>query len=387
MARPTLLSRAFVLGFAANFFHSFAFHGYVHLGGRLEELGANGLEIGVVLATMAAAAILARPWVGRMMDTRGRRAVVLLGSATHVIATLGYLAVDRLGPLLCLIRIVHGIADAMLFSVLFTIAADIVPRARRTEGIALFGISGMIPLSLAGWLGDIVLARGDYSDWFMLTAAAAFIGAIAGLWLPDSRPPLDESSAPPRSFLLAATDPPLRPVWLLGFCFTLALASYFGFLKPFVDSPAGVGTMGGFFSAYTIAAIGLRLFLGWLPDRIGPRPTLLPAIGCTAAGVLALAFATSDSTVIVAGVLCGVGHGFAFPILSALVVARARPSERGMALAAFTALFDVGLVVGGPLLGLVIDLSDYTTMFVTAALVALAGLVAFVLWDSPTAAD
>ena len=380
MAKPTLWTRTFVLGFAANFAHSLAFHGYVHLGGRLEQLGADELEIGIIMATMAAAAIAARPLVGRVLDTHGRRIVLLVGSVVHVAATLGYLFIDSIGPLLYAIRIVHGLADAMLFSVLFTIAADVVPRARRTEGIAMFGVSGMIPLSLAGWLGDAIV---DYDLLFGLTAAAAAIGAIAGLWLPDSRPDPDEPTEPARSYFRAISDRRLRPLWMLGFCFALAVASYFTFLKTFVLSPEGAGTVGGFFAAYTLAAIGLRLGLGWLPDRIGARPTLLPAVVCTALGTLLLAQASSATLVVIAGVLCGIGHGFTFPILSALVVVRAQPSERGTALASFTALFDLGLLVGGPSLGLVLELADYATMFTTAGIIALLGVVLFAFWDPP----
>jgi predicted MFS family arabinose efflux permease len=381
MAKPTLWTRPFALGFVANFAHSLAFHGYVHLGGRLEQLGADELEIGIVVATMAAAAIAARPAVGRVLDTHGRRLVLLVGSVAHVVATLGYLAIDDLGPLLYVLRILHGLADAMLFSVLFTIAADVVPRARRTEGIAMFGISGMIPLSLAGWLGDAVLVHGDYDVLFSITAGAAICGTIAGWWLPDSRPDPEDGDAPARSYFRAIADRRLRPLWMIGFCFALAVASYFTFLKTFVSSPEGAGSVGGFFGAYTIAAIGLRLGLGWLPDRIGARPTLLPAVVCTAVGTLLLAHATSSTVVLVAGVFCGVGHGFTFPILSSLVVARAPPSERGTALASFTALFDLGLLVGGPLLGLVLELSDYATMFTVAGLVAAGGAVLFAFWD------
>jgi len=381
MARPTLLSRSFVLGFAANFAHSLAFHSYVHFGGRLEQLGATELEIGVVMATMAAAAIAARPWVGRFMDTRGRRRVVLIGSLVHVASTLAYLAVDSLGPFVYAVRIVHGIAEAMLFSVLFTMAADIVPRARRTEGIALFGISGMIPLSLAGWVGDAVLRHGDYDGLFLLTVAAAVLGLLAGVWLPDSRPDASEPSEPARGFFRAIADRPLQPLWLIGFAFALAVGSYFTFLKTYVLSPEGAGTVGAFFGPYTIAAIALRLFFGKLPDRFGTRTMLIPAVACTGIGVLVLAGASTAWVVGLAGVLCGIGHGYAFPILSAMVVTRARPSERGTALASFTALFDLGVLVGGPVLGLVLQLTNYTAMFATAGALTFAGLVVFVLWD------
>ena len=47
----------------------------------------------------------------------------------------------------------------------------------------------------------------------------------------------------------------------------------------------------------------------------------------------------------------------------------------------FSALFDAGLLVGGPTLGLVITLADYRTMFATAAAVAVVAWGTFAFLD------
>src|SRR5688500_1196073 len=233
------------------------------------------------------------------MDAHGRRIVLLVGSVLNVLASASYLTVDSISPWLYALRLLHGLAEAMLFSVLFTIAADVVPASQRTRGIALFGISGMIPLSLAGWLGDELLRHGDYDTLFVAATAAALVGLAAALFLPDSRPPTQPGDAPSRGFWRAVSAPPLRPLWLLGFAFAIAVASYFAFLKTFVLA-RGVGSVGSFFAAYTIAAIALRLGFGGLPDRFGLRITLLPAVTSTAMCVALLAEAGSDTAVIVA---------------------------------------------------------------------------------------
>jgi MFS family permease len=379
-ARAELWTRAFVLGFVANFAHSLSFHAYVHLPGHLTALGGDELTVGLMVAAMAFAAIAARPMVGRIMDRRGRRVVVIVGSVLNVLATAAYVTVDAIDAWLVLIRILHGICEAMLFSVLFTIAADVVPPSRRAEGMALFGISGMIPLSLAGWLGDVLLRHADYEALFIATAIAAAVGLVAGLWIADSRPPVQAGDAAPRSFFRAVWAPPLRPLWLLGLGFALAVASYFAFLKTYV-ADRGVGSVGSFFMAYSTAAIGLRLLFGKLPDRLGYQRTLVPAAMATVIAVAVLAEAQSNTAVIVAGVLGGIGHGYTFPILSALVVTRSPASERGAALATFTALFDLGLVTGGPLFGVLLDVSTYRVMFWTAAALAFSSIVGFLAWD------
>ncbi len=266
----------------------------------------------------------------------------------------------------------------MLFASLFAFAADLVPASRRIEGIALFGVSGMLPISLGGLLGDAILARAGYHELFI---AAAVLGAIAvALSLPLRDVPRLEHESPARGILAAAFQRDLLPIWFMGGVFATALASYFTFLKTFVLH-AGFGSIGVFFTLYSVSAVLLRVFFGSLPDRVGPKRMLLPALASLVAGLLVLACATSSTEVALAGVLCGLGHGYTFPILLGLVVGRARSSERGAALALFTALFDGGTLVGGPLFGVLIQTLSYRPMFATAAgfVVVAAGI--FSVWD------
>ncbi len=376
-----LFSRAFALAFIANLLHSLALFGYLHLPGFLVGFGADELMIGVVVGTMAAAAVVLRPWVGRLLDTKGRRVVARWGSILHLLVTLAYLGVDSVGPYLFFVRIVHGVAQAMLFSTLFTIAADVVPPSRRTEGIAMFGVSGLLPMSLAGLLGDAILAHAGYTELFIASAIVAALGGLCSWMLPDSRPPARVDAPPRRSFTTTVLTPSLRPLWLMTFSFAFALASYFTFLRTFIDH-LGFGSMGLFYTVYSAAAIVLRVGLGWVPDRIGARRSLVPATASTVIGLWVLSGVSSDLGVGVAGLLCGMGHAFVFPILSALVVTRADEHERGAALSGFTALFDLGMLVGAPMLGAVLEQTDYATMFLSAAAVTVTGALAFWVWDT-----
>ena len=74
-ARPPVVSRQFVLCFAANFLQNLAFTLYLHLSGFLHELGADEVRIGLIVSVTAATAILWRPPLGTLMDARGRRGV------------------------------------------------------------------------------------------------------------------------------------------------------------------------------------------------------------------------------------------------------------------------------------------------------------------------
>jgi MFS family permease len=163
--------------------------------------------------------------------------------------------------------------------------------------------------------------------------------------------------------------------------FSFVLTAYFTFLRTFIDE-TGVGTVGLFFAMYAGTAIVLRLFLGWLPDRIGQRRVLLPALVILAFGFFVLAGASTATEVAIAGVLCGTGHGFAFPILFSMAVTRAPVADRGSVVAFFTALFDIGTLIAGPILGFIITQRGYSTMFVVCGVLLIGATAVYARWDS-----
>ncbi|MEE9607089.1 MAG: MFS transporter [Myxococcota bacterium] len=379
MPRERLFTRPFVLCSVANLAQGMSFNLFLHFPGFLKELGAGEVQIGFIFGLTAVAAILARPPIGRSMDTRGRRGVILVGGALNLLVCALYLSVTALGPWIYLIRVLHGLSEAMLFTSLFTYAADYVPAARRTEGLALFGVSGMLPISLSGVLGDALLERFDYTALFAAALAFAALSLLLSLPLRD-RPRSAGAHEPSRGFLAALRQAELIPLWWMGGVFAFALAAVFTFTKTFVME-TGLGSVGAFFSAYAGAAIAMRVLLGWVPDRVGPKRALFPSLASLATGLTLLALAETSGQVATAGVLCGFGHGFAFPILFGLVVSRARETERGSAMAIYTALFDGGVLIGGPSFGAVIAIAGYPAMFATAALAVVAGALLFAVWD------
>lgn len=376
-----LLTRPFVLASLANFAHGMAFALFVHFPGFLSDLGATEVIIGLIVGFAAVASIVVRPWVGRIMDQRGRRPLILFGNAVNIGAILMYLTVEQIDAWVYVIRIIHGLSEAILFTVLFTFAADWVPERRRTQGLALFGASGMLPIALAGLLGDAILNRWDFDAFFLVAAGFAVTSLALSLTLYDA--PHLAGQPPARRFLESITGTHLVPLWWITFVFSFVLTAYFTFLKTFVDE-TGIGSVGLFFAFYAGTAIALRLTLGWVPDRVGPKRALTPAMLFLASGLVVLSAATSSTGVAIAGVLCGVGHGYTFPILYGLTVTRARIAERGAAMAVYTGLFDVGTLVGGPLLGVTIRWFSYETMFLTAAGMVVVGLGLFSLWDRQT---
>jgi len=371
-----LFTRPFLLVSFANFTSGMSYALFLHFSGYLADLGANDTQIGLIYGATAVASIAMRPLLGTVMDRYGRRPVILVGNVLNVVFILLYLTVSTIGPWVYAVRIGHGVAEAMLFSALFTYGTDVIPASRRTEGIALFGVSGLLPIGVAGVVGDVILSIAGFRELFLTAAGFALATLLLSLPLPERRPKLKPGESP-QGFWKIVTTRNLLPIWWMIGSFSTVLTAYFVFIRRYVDD-TGIGSVGLFFSAYVAVAILERIFLGWLPDRIGRARVLYPSLAALVAGFFVLAGASSWVGVAVAGALCGAGHGFVFPILTAMLVDRAPDTDRGSAMSFFTALFDVGTLIGGPILGLIIDNAGWSPMYVASG-VAL-GLAAVVFW-------
>ena len=382
MQREPLVNRDFALAWMGSFFQGLSWSLFIHLPGFLDDLGASEAEIGVIFGVAAVAALAVRPTVGQALDRIGRKPVLHFGNVLSTGSILLYLTLSSLGPAVYVIRILHGIGLATLFSAFFTYGADVVPATRRTQGFALFGVSGLLPLSVAGVLGDYVLRVAGFDELFLTAAACAFLALVFALPLPERRPDVREGHER-RGFFSMIPWRSLRPVWFLAGGFAFVLTAYFTFLRTFVDE-TGIGSVGLFFGVYGAAAIVLRIGFGWVPERLGPKNVLYPAMGSLGLGFVVLAVAGGNGEIAVAGLLCGIGHGYGFPILSGIVVDRAPDEDRGSAISLFTALFDLGILVAGPALGVIITTLGYPAMFVSAAVTILVVTAVFAVWDSQT---
>lgn len=375
---PPLLTRNFLLLCAAHLLFGLSFWSYVLLPVFLQRLGADLAEVGVLMGGASLAGILVRPWIGSRLDRVGRRSSLLGGGFIFLTANLLYLWIDRIGWGIYAVRLLHGAGTGILMATFFTLAADLSPASRRTEGIALFGVSGHLAGALGVLLGEQILRWGGYHALFKAGAGLAGLSVLVSFSI---REPSGQGEAlPEEPFLKMATKRAIRIPLAATFAFGVGMASYMVFLKPYAFS-VGMNSVAYFFLAYSLTAVAVRLIGADWPDRFGLKSVLYPAQLSLAAGVVLIFLLPSPAGLVFSGLLCGVGHGFIFPILSVLVVSREHEARRGSLMTLFTLLYDLGLLVGAPLLGLIANRHGYPGMFILAALVVFASWLLFLLLD------
>ena len=150
--------------------------------------------------------------------------------------------------------------------------------------------------------------------------------------------------------------------------------------------PAATGVL---FSAYAAAMIVSTLFAGRVVDRRGPRmPLLIGLVGLAAATLL---FATGGPywLLLVARLAQGVAGGMSWVAALSLIAATTSLERRGQAMGIAMSTITLGVLIGPPLSGFMVERLGTAAPFLLAAAVALAdGMLRILLVkDSPRVTD
>lgn len=331
-----------------------------------DELGGGGVAVGVVVGSFAFSAAAVRPLAGRLGDLRGRRVLIVGGSALAGFSMLGYALVDDL-PALVVLRLITGLGEACVFVGAATAIQDMAPEDRRGEAASYFSVALYAGLALGPVLGEWLLAEHGFDTVWLAAGSAALAAMVLGLGTP-AMPPGDRQ--PFRFLHPAAVGPGL--VLFLGLLPFIGFAAFVALYGPAVsiDDTAPV------FLLYAGLVLAIRVAGARLPDQLGWRRASTIALVATAAGGLVLATWGAAAGVWVATALLSVGMALLFPALFAAMLASVPLAERGQAVGTFSLFFDLASGIGPPLLGVVVSLASYRWSFAVAGVLALTGLYA-----------
>ena len=136
---------------------------------------------------------------------------------------------------------------------------------------------------------------------------------------------------------------------------------------------AGTSSLQWITDAYTLCFAALLVPAGAIGDRYGRRLSLLGGLAVFALGSTAAAFASGTGMLIGARVVMGLGAAFVMPATLSILNAVFPPKERPQAIAAWSAVAGVGIVIGPTLGGLLLSHFWWGSVFlINVPLVALA---------------
>jgi len=391
---PQLYTRSFALAFASQCCFNIANVLLAHYARWVEFLGGNIRDVGWIMGSGAIVALLLRPLSGSFIDRLGARKIWFTGIVIYTCGLLPNIWLHDVGPMIYILRVLFLVGCGLVYTSSLTYITQTTPAHRRTESIAVFGASGLLGISFAPLLGDLILGAGERSrDNFLLLFCVASVGiglSCLFLWfLPAARRNGSPVKVGYLAFVRAARRYWPGPVSVVSFMFYMTLSVPFIFLASYIDQSQLRGTeissFGLFFCAYGGWGLVVRLGLRQLPDRIGRRKVLLAGLALTAAGMFCFLAVDVQRLwpLLLLGMLCGSGHAICVPTISALMLEPFPYDVRGMGSTLTIMISDMAMVVGAPMLGMVAATFGYEYLFIMSGLVALAATVYFCWMTAP----
>jgi MFS family permease len=318
-------------------------------------LDYGSLAVGFTIGAFAFTALASRPIAGHFADTRGRRPVVAIGALVAAVAGgLHFIPADL--PGLIVARLVLGAGEGTVFTAGATWVVDLAPVHRRARVIGLYGLAVWGGLSLGPLIGSGLFDLGRFDAVWAFCAISPLVGAIVALAVPDPFRPTQRAGG--RQLIVREA---VRPGLALSLA-TVGYAAMASFIVLDLNSK-DIGHGATAFAAFATTVVITRTLGGDLPDRIGPVRCAAAAAAVSAIGLALIALAGSLAVALAGAFAMGLAFALIYPSLSLIVVNSVSDARRGSALGTFTAFFDIGFAVGGPLTGLAASLGGYSAAF------------------------
>ena len=348
------------------------------------DIGGTNQTTGLITAGLTVTTMVCRPLVGKALDHYGRKPVFVTGGILFALNTVAYLFCHTLSSF-AVVRIIHGISQALFIVAVQTTAGDIIPESRLVEGLGFFGISGSGAAALVPMTGLYIYEHYGVSRLFLIMSFFAAFGALAAMLLHVKEKSAilkssndTEENTPKRETHVKLFSALFEPSAVFPGLYVLLMSFAYSLVSTFLTPcglERGINTVSLYFTVCSFVMMATRLFSGKVTLKIGLSRILSVGTVVMAGSIVMIAFAHSISMLIISGVLYGISAGLIQPILQTLVFRFAPLKRRGSATATYGLMEDIGTGAGSAMWGSMTMSSGYTASFLTsAAVMALCGI-------------
>jgi len=372
-------ARNFTLITVANFFFFCNFSSFFLLPLFIKSLGGDEANIGFIMGSFGITSLGSIPLVAFLIDKYGRRRFMLFGAFVMCLSSLGYLPIKDLSNLFYLLRILQGVGFAFFFTSSGTAAADFVPSARRGQGLGIFGAFTIASYALGPTVGEAVIKHLGFRSFFIYASSFSLIAILLVYPTRDAYFKHAEDHYGLGFFRLAFSRK-----YTIALLSNLILAGGFGSILNFISAylkPKGLGVF-YFFLTYTITVAAVRIFGGGISDTFGRKKIASPSLLFFSLSIAAMVFIDSVYKTVLISFLFSISYGMLYPTLSALVIDKAGPDERGKAMGAFNACFSMGTNILTFGFGVIAKDFGFEGMYLTSAAFVFIGFLIFTVFET-----
>ncbi len=342
-----------VLGFTTEFWilcsavfaYFFSFNFILpQLPNHLTALGGENYK-GAIIGLFALSALGTRPFSGKLVDSIGRKPIMIFGVFVSIYVLFSYPFVAGFVPFLVL-RFIHGISAGCTPTATTAIGSDIVPDHKRGEAMGILGMSGNLGMSMGPALGSEISYRYSNNAMFIVAAIIAATTLIPAFKLRESQ---QNTVRFTWSLLKLRWEDIIEPrVIVQGLVMTLTVCTFGALLTLIPDYclTFGIVKNGYFFTVVTLTSLLVRVISGKLSDKFGREVVMLFGVLFLILANVMIITAASTTMVFSAAAVFGISTGINSPTLFAWTIDKGNPKYMGRGISTLFIFLEFGIILG-----------------------------------------
>ena len=338
-----------------------------------QEIGITGSRVGIVLTAMSVATILFRPVAGYLLDNFNRYRVYLLFLTLFCLSFPAFLVFPTFGALI-LVRLYMGAVYSVCASATMTLAGDVLPVAKITEGISRFAFTVSIGMAVSPYVGlqvqDNMSSKASFLTIFGITVAALICVSCCRIRYPKVER---------KKFSIKDTIYGPAVPFMLNMMFLMipygAVIAYSSILAQEKNITAYLP----YFYIFLVAGMLVsKLSTQKLIDAGKHRILVYASLVVLVITMIGFLFLSTGVHLLAAGFFFGLGYGILQPLFQAFVTGTTPAPKRGVANATYMLSYDIG--IGSLLMGFMQESIGLTTGFAVTAIAYLVGGAVYALY-------
>ncbi len=367
-------NRRFILLFLTNLLVLAAFYASIPIIPiYCQEIGITGSRVGIVLTAMSVATILFRPVAGYLLDNFNRYRVYLLFLALFCLSFPAFIAFPVFA-ILIIIRLYMGAVYSVCASATMTLAGDVLPLTKVTEGISRFAFTVSIGMALGPYVGlqvqSHLSSKASFLTIFGITVAALICVSCCRIRYPKVER---------KKFSIKDTIyGPALPFMLNMMFLMIPYGAVIAYSSIFAQEKNLSAYLPYFYICLVAGMLVSKLSTQKMIDAGKHRILVYLSLVVLILTMISYFFLTSGLHLLVAGFFFGLGYGILQPLFQAFVTGTTPGPKRGVANATYMLSYDIG--IGSLLMGCLQETIGLPLGFALTAIAYVVGGIVYIAY-------
>ena len=369
-------NRSFILLFITNLLVLAAFYASIPIiPVYCAEIGITGSKVGIVLTAMSVATVLFRPVAGYLLDNFNRYRVYLLFLAMFSLSFPAFIILPVFG-LLILVRLYMGAVYSVCASATMTMAGDVLPVAKITEGISRFAFTVSIGMAVGPYAGlqvqSNMSSKASFLTIFGITVAALICVSCCRLKYPK----VQRKNFSIKESLYS----PAFPFMLNMMFLMIPYGAVIAYSSILAQEKNIMEYLPYFYICLVVGMLLSKMSTQKVIDAGNHRPLVYASLVVLILTMISFLFLNTGMHMLVAGFFFGLGYGILQPLFQSFVTGTTPAPQRGVANSTYMLSYDIGIGIGSLLMGFMQESIGLTTGFALTAIAYVVGGIVYIAY-------